>query len=54
MHTTTRDDFYATAQKRYARLVTSGLTVRWSEARRYLEARLAGLTPRKPVAKKLR
>lgn len=49
-----REDFIATANERYAEIVKTGKTVRWSEARAYLEARLAGRKPRRPAAKKLR
>ncbi len=48
-----RSDFHNVAEKRYADIVSSGKTVRWSEMRTYLENRLAGKKPRRPAAKKL-
>ena len=33
-------DFQDTAEKRYAEILASGKTVRWTEMRRYLERRL--------------
>ncbi len=48
-----RNDFYEVAEKRYAGIVASGHTIPWSEMRTYLESRLAGKKPRRPVARKL-
>ena len=48
-----RSDFHAVAEKRYAGIVASGKTIRWSEMRGYLESRLAGRKPRRPTARKL-
>ncbi len=48
-----RADFDAVAEERYAGIVSSGKTIPWQQMRRYLEARLAGKTARRPVARKL-
>ncbi|MBI3774440.1 MAG: ribbon-helix-helix protein, CopG family [Gammaproteobacteria bacterium] len=48
-----RADFHDVAEKRYAGIVATGETIPWSEMRTYLEKRLAGKKPRRPVAKKL-
>ena len=48
-----RNDFHDTAERRYADIVTSGKTIPWSEMRAYLEDRLAGKKPTRPVARKL-
>jgi len=48
-----RADFNDIAEQRYARIVASGKTIAWSEMRNYLEHRLAGKTPKRPVARKL-
>ncbi len=46
-------NFDAVAEARYAGIVASGKTIPWQEMRGYLEARMAGKTARKPVARKL-
>jgi predicted transcriptional regulator len=48
-----RAEFEEVAEQRFADIVASGKTVPWSEARLYLENRLAGKAVRWPVAKKL-
>jgi predicted transcriptional regulator len=48
-----RREFHDTAERRYAEIVASGKTIRWTEMRRYLEDRLAGKKARRPTAKKL-
>lgn len=48
-----RSDFHATAEQRYAEIVSSGKTIPWSEMRSYLEERVAGKKPRRLTAKKL-
>jgi len=48
-----RSEFLDTAEQRYADIVTSGKTVRWSEMRRYLERRLAGIRASRPKPRRL-
>ncbi len=48
-----RNDFHDTAERRYAEIVTSGMTIPWSEMRTYLENRLAGRKESRPKARKL-
>lgn len=48
-----RRAFDAVAQQRYDKLVASGRSVPWSEMRRYLEDRAAGIAGRPPAARKL-
>jgi predicted transcriptional regulator len=48
-----RGDFNDLADARYANIATTGKTISWNEMRGYLEARLAGKTAMRPVAKKL-
>jgi predicted transcriptional regulator len=48
-----RRDFDEVAQRRYAKLVASGRSVPWSEMRRYLDDRVAGVEARRPAARKL-
>lgn len=48
-----RGEFYDTAERRYADIVATGKTIPWNEMRKYLEERLAGKTPKRPVAGKL-
>ncbi len=48
-----RADFDAVAETRYARIVATGKTIPWQEMRGYLEARMAGKTTKRPVARKL-
>lgn len=47
-----RADFSAEADARFARIVSSGETIPWSEMRQYLSDRLAGKSVPSPVAKK--
>lgn len=48
-----RAEFDALAEERYAGIVASGKTIPWQEMRAYLEARMAGTTTKRPVARKL-
>lgn len=48
-----RDDFCDAAEERYARIVSSGETIPWSEMRTWLEARVAGKVLPRPQQKKL-
>lgn len=47
------DAFHRIADERWAKLLASGKTVAWLDAKSYLEARARGERPRKPVARKL-
>ena len=47
------DDFHRVADARWAKLLVTGETVPWAEAKNYLEARARGEHPRKPAARKL-
>ena len=46
------DDFHRVANERWAKVLATGKTVPWDEARAYLEARARGESPRKPAARK--
>jgi predicted transcriptional regulator len=46
--------FHRLADKRWAKILASGKTVPWDEARAWIEARSQGAHPRKPVARKPR
>jgi predicted transcriptional regulator len=48
-----RNDFYDTAEQRYAKIVASGKTIPWSEMRTYLEERVVEKSTTHPVARKL-
>ncbi|MEI7455575.1 MAG: hypothetical protein WCK93_02525 [Nitrosomonadales bacterium] len=48
-----RADLDAQAEDRYARIASSGKTIPWQEMRGYLEERIAGNTPTRPLAQKL-
>lgn len=48
-----RSDFHRVAEERYARIAESGTTIPWQEMRAYLEARVSGKKPRRPIARKL-
>jgi predicted transcriptional regulator len=48
-----RNDFHDTAERRYAEIVASGMTIPWSEMRTYLKSRLAGRAVSRPKARKL-
>ena len=45
--------FHRVADQRWAKVLASGKTVPWDDAKAYLEARARGERPRKPVARKL-
>ena len=51
-HEERRGDFDDVAERRFAKILASGKIVPWKEMRTYLEDRLAGKAPRRPVAKK--
>ena len=46
------DEFHRVADDRWARVLSTGKTLPWDEARAYVDARLRGEHPRKPVARK--
>ena len=46
------DDFHRVADERWAKVLATGKTVPWNEAKAYLEARSRGERPRKPSARK--
>lgn len=46
------DEFHRIADKRWAKVLATGKTVPWDEARAYLEARARGERQRKPAARK--
>jgi predicted transcriptional regulator len=48
-----RAEFREIAAERYTTIASSGKAIPWSEMRGYLEDRLAGKSPRRPVARKL-
>lgn len=48
-----RADFDAVAEKRYARIASSGMSVSWQEMRGYLEDRLVGKKVKRPAPRKL-
>ena len=45
--------FHRVADERWAKVLATGKTVPWDDAKAYLEARARGERPRKPVARKL-
>ena len=47
------DDFSRVADERWEKVLATGKTVPWDEAKAYLEARARGERPGKPVARKL-
>jgi len=47
------DDFHRIADERWAKVLATGKTVPWDEAKAYLEARSRGERKRKPMARKL-
>ena len=47
------DDFQRVAEARWAKVLRTGKTVPWEDAKRYVDARLRGERPRKPLARKL-
>jgi predicted transcriptional regulator len=52
-HAELDETFHRVADARWAKLVSTGKTVAWGDARDYLEARVRGERPRKPVARRL-
>ena len=46
------DQFHRVADERWARILSTGSTVPWDEARTYVEARSRGERRRRPVARK--
>lgn len=48
-----RGDFHEVAEKRFARIVSSGKTIPWSAMRVYLEGRATGGVVARPRARKL-
>jgi predicted transcriptional regulator len=48
------DEFHRIADQRWARVLATGKTVPWEEARAYLERRARGERGRKPAARKPR
>ena len=48
-----RADLDAVAEKRYAEIVESGMTISWNDMRGYLENCIAGKPAKRPVARKL-
>ena len=47
------DDFHRVADERWAKVLATGKTVSWADAKTYLEARASGKRPRKPAGRKL-
>jgi uncharacterized protein (DUF1778 family) len=47
------EEFHRVADERWAKVLATGKTVPWHDAKAYLEARARGERPRKPVARKL-
>jgi predicted transcriptional regulator len=45
--------FHRVADERWAKVLSTGKTVPWDDAKAYLEARAQGERPRKPVARRL-
>lgn len=48
------ESFHRVAERRWARVLATGKTIPWDEARAWLEARAQGLRPRRPTARKPR
>ena len=46
------DEFHRVADARWAKVLASGKTVAWDQAKAFLEARSRGERPRKPAARK--
>jgi len=46
------DEFHRVADERWAKVLATGKTVPWDDAKAYLEARSRGERPRKPAAGK--
>jgi predicted transcriptional regulator len=47
------DEFHRVADERWAKVLSTGKTVAWDDAKPYLEARARGERARKPVARML-
>jgi predicted transcriptional regulator len=47
------EEFHRVADERWAKVLATGKSVAWGDAKAYLEARARGKRPRKPVARKL-
>jgi len=47
------EDFHRIADERWAKVLATGKTVPWNDAKAYLEARARGERTRKPAARKL-
>ena len=48
-----RQGFVDTAEQRYRNIVTTGMTLPWSEMRSYLEDKVAGRATSRPLPRKL-
>lgn len=48
------NDFHGLADERWSRLMSTGQTVPWDDAKTYLEARVQGKPARKPAARSLK
>jgi predicted transcriptional regulator len=46
------DAFHQVADERWAKVLATGKTVAWDDARAYLEARARGERPRRPAARR--
>ena len=46
------DEFHRVADERWTKVLVTGKTVPWDDAKVFLEARARGERPRKPVARK--
>lgn len=47
------EEFHRVAAERWAKVMNTGKTVPWDDAKAYLKARARGERPRKPAARKL-
>ena len=47
------EEFYRVADERWAKVLSTGKTVAWDDAKAYLAARSRGKRARKPVARKI-
>ena len=52
-HEEQRAAFVENAEQRYARIVSSGKTIAWSEMRRYLERRVSGAQVARPKPRRV-
>ena len=46
-------DFHRMADVRWAKVLATGKTVQWNDAKAYLQARVRGESPRKPLSKNI-